>query len=60
VTEIVEPTGIIIDRAIARCRQRVDGEIAPSRVADRALMVKSRRWASAIQSRPNSTLAWRP
>ena len=29
VAEIVEPTGIIVDRAIARCRQRIDGEIAP-------------------------------
>jgi hypothetical protein len=34
--------------------------MAPSRVTDSALMVKSRRSASAFQSRPNATLAWRP
>ena len=27
--EVVEPAGIVVDRAIARRRQRIDGEIAP-------------------------------
>src|SRR6185369_5312070 len=29
VAEIGEPTGIVVDRAVARCRQRVNREISP-------------------------------
>ena len=43
-----------------RQARRHSRSTVPSRDADSALMVKSRRSASACQSRPNATLAWRP